>query len=255
MFSSLSVFGQPKANYDEDKILPYELPDLFTLENGQKVQNVKDWEENRRIEILKNYQNEVYGNIPAKELVPTKVEVIELSDSALNNTARRKQIALVFNNDGRELTINVLIFLPKEIKFPPIFVGYNFYGNHTTIEDSNVIFSNSWVRNNSNFGITDNQPTEESRGKRNYRWPIKKIVSEGFGLATIYYGDIDPDRNDFSDGIHPFFYEKDQLEPKSDEWGSISAWAWGISRIIDYFEKDDFLSNSEYIMFGHSRLG
>ena len=251
----MSVFSQPKINYDEEKIDLYELPDLLTLENGQKIQSIKEWENKRKTEIINLYKNEVYGRIPGRKLIPPTIEIIEQSDSALDDIAIRKQIALVYTAPGKELAINVLLYLPKDIKYPPIFMGYNFYGNHTTINDQNVILTSSWVRNNSNFGITNNKPTEESRGKRNYRWPIKKILSEGFGIATIYYGDIDPDRNDFSDGIHPFFYTEGQNEPNDDEWGSISAWAWGISRVMDYLETDELLINSKFILFGHSRLG
>ena len=185
----------------------------------------------------------------------TIIKIIEQSDSALDDSAIRQQIAFVFESEGKELTINVLLYLPKGIKFPHVFVGYNAFGNQTTINDPNIILTGSWVRNNTDYGITENRTTEESRGKRNYRWPIKKIIGEGFGIATVYYGDVDPDRNDFSDGIHPLFYDDNQTKPKDSEWGSISAWAWGLSRVMDYFENDDLIGQSKYILFGHSRLG
>ncbi|GLR18259.1 glucuronyl esterase domain-containing protein [Portibacter lacus] len=252
---SLSVYSQPKVNYDEKAIKPYVLPELLVLSNGQEVKSVEEWEHKRREEIFDLFKSEVYGRIPDLDLKPTSEEIIEQSDMALNNSAIREQISMVFSSGEREITINILVYLPKNIESPPVFVGYNFYGNQTTTTDQHVIFTDSWVRNNTDYGIVENRATEESRGKRNSRWPIQKIIDEGFGIATIYYGDVDPDKNDFSDGIHPFFYEEGMSKPKTDEWGSISAWAWGYSKVLDYLKTDRLLTDSKFIVFGHSRLG
>ena len=81
---------------------------------------------------------------------------------------------------------------------PSFFVGYNFYGNQSVIEDPAIVLPKSWLRNNATFGINDNKATEASRGVRSSRWPVKKIIAAGYGLATIYYGDVDLDKNDFS---------------------------------------------------------
>jgi hypothetical protein len=254
LFLNLSVFAQQEVNYNEEAIAPYTLPELLTISNGQKVLSKEEWENKRRAEILTLFKNEVYGIIPDEMLSPT-AKVTEETDAALDNTAIRKQIALVFMNNDLELTINILLYLPKGIASPPIFIGYNFYGNQTTVDDDNVILTSSWLPNNAGLGINNNQATEESRGKRRHRWPIKKIVSEGFGVATIYYGDVDPDKNDFSDGVHALFYEDGQTSPNEEQWGSISGWAWGYSRVLDYLTQDDLSRNSKFILFGHSRLG
>ena len=84
------------------------------------------------------------------------------------------------------------------------------------------------------------------------------IVDRGFGVATVYYGDIDPDYNDgFKDGVHGLFKSagaKDAKHP-GNAWGSVSAWAWGLSRVMDYFETDDDIDHRRVAVFGHSRLG
>ena len=49
---------------------------------------------------------------------------------------------------------------------------------------------------------------------RTNRWAIEKMLDAGFGLATIYYGEVDPDKNDFTDGIQSFFYVDDQQRPE-----------------------------------------
>ena len=145
--------------------------------------------------------------------------------------------------------------LPKTEGKRPIILGYNFFGNHTVTNDVSVIISEAWAPNYPAFGIINNQLTEQSIGARSNRWPVEKMIDAGFGLATIYYGEVDPDTDDFTDGVHPLLYVDDQKQPAENEWGAISAWAWGLSRAMDYFETDNEIDESKVIVFGHSRLG
>jgi hypothetical protein len=249
------MMGQAKVNYNEAEIRPYTLPEVLVLENGEAVNSLKLWEKHRRPEIVQLFKDEVYGKLPKKKLKPSSVELIEQSASALDGKAIRKQFAIHYTKKGKELTIHILLYLPNDVESPPVFLGYNFFGNHTIIDDEAVVLTKAWVRNNESFGITDNQANEGSRGVRNYRWPIEKIVEEGFGIATVYCGDMDPDRDDFSDGIHPFFYKKKQTLPEETEWGTLSAWAWGATQVLDVLEQQESLQGSKFILFGHSRLG
>ncbi len=248
------AFSQPNVNYDENKVPHFVVPDPLETFNGKKVRNVKKWEKKRRPELLEFFTKNVYGEVPG-ELKISSIELVEESNDAVNGKATRKQVEISFQKDNFNLDFTILIYLPKNIEKAPLFVGYNFYGNHTIINDVNIIISDSWARNNESFGIINNQLTEQSRGVRDNRWAIEKIIDAGFGLATIYYGEVDPDKDDFTDGIHPFFYEENRQRPLSYEWGSISAWSWGLSRCMDYFEQDNSIDESKVVVFGHSRLG
>lgn len=249
------VYGQNNQVVTEESQVPeYKLPNVLTRFNGRKVKSEKVWVKKRRPEILKVFTEDVYGKVPGA-LKISKVDVWETSDHALNNQAIRKQLSLVFRKDNHSLEVNVLMYLPKSQKKSPVFLAYNFSGNHTIINDPNIRLTEAWVNDNPSVGIINNQVTEQSRGSASDSWPVEQIINAGYGLVTAYYGEIDPDKDDLSDGIQPFFYKDNQTHPKSDEWGSIGAWAWGLSRIMDYLETDSLVDAKHVAVLGHSRLG
>ncbi len=143
--------------------------------------------------------------------------------------------------------LRLLIFRPKGIdKAVPAFVGYNFNGNHTVHDEKSIKITKEWVPRKKN-----NKASEKDRGSSKTRWDVKSITSQGYALITAYCGEVDPDFYDeFKNGVHAN-YDK----PKPNEWGTISAWAWGLSRIMDYLEKDKWIDQSKVSVIGHSRLG
>ncbi len=258
LFSSLiavpAYSQQTNVIYEESQVPDYKLPDVLTRFNGQKVRSEKVWLKKQRPEILRIFTDEVYGKVPG-ELGIDKVDVWETSDHAVNDLAVRKQLSLFFRKNGRSLEVNVLMYLPKSNKKSPVFLAYNFSGNHTISNDPNIRLTDSWVSDNPSVGIINNQVTEQSRGSDSDSWPVEDIIKAGYGLVTVYYGDVDPDKDDLSDGIQPFFYQQNQTRPRDNEWGSIAAWAWGLSRVMDYLQTDSLVDASRVAVLGHSRLG
>ncbi|MDD4778805.1 MAG: acetylxylan esterase [Fermentimonas sp.] len=256
VFLGISIlYSQNKSvNYDELKAGPYSLPSIQTSQSGVIINNVQDWEEFRKPEILYSFTNHVYGRVPGV-LDSMLVKITEQNGTYLNGTAKRKQVMLTFVKNGKELSVDLLIYLPISMEKAPVFLGYNFQGNHTIADDRNIFITKSWVPINSEIGVESNFAVEKSRGSMKTRWDIEKIIEAGYGLVTLYRGDIDPDKDDLSDGIHQLFYTKEQEKPKPDEWGTIAAWSWGLSRVMDFLETDQDIDHEKVIVFGHSRLG
>ncbi len=252
---ALNVSAQQQNVIEDEANVPeYKLPNVLTRFNGGKVKTAKVWFKKQRPEILKKFTEEVYGKVPGK-LDIQDVKIWETANNALNGIAIRRQLSLFFKKGDRNLEVNVLMYLPKSEQKVPVFLAYNFSGNHTVCNDPNIRLTESWVSDIPSVGIINNRVTEQSRGCDSDSWSIDAIIKAGYGLVTVYYGDVDPDKNDFSDGIEPFFYQANQIRPKFDEWGSIAAWAWGLSRVMDYLEKDELVDSKKVAVLGHSRLG
>ena len=163
-----------QTNYDESKVPSFEVPGPLTTFKGKKIKSVKKWEKARRPELLHFFENNVYGKIP-KTLKIDSYNILEQDGNALNGKAKRKQVELTFRNNGKTLSYTILLYLPKNIAKAAVFLGYNFYGNHTITEDKAVLISSAWANNNESFQIENNTLTEESRGKRTNRWAVEKI--------------------------------------------------------------------------------
>jgi hypothetical protein len=254
LLSSLSLQAQaPQANYDESQVPDYSLPDPLLMD-GKPITSSKVWQGKRRQEILRLFESQVYGRTP-QERLPIRHEVTAVDRAALAGKAVRKEVSIYFSGRKEEPTMDLLLYLPSDASGPvPVFLGLNFAGNHAIHPDPGITLSGQWMRGGK--GVVDHRATEESRGSAARRWPVERIVSKGFGLATVYYGDIDPDFDDgFQNGVHPLFYKEGQSRPEPDEWGSIGAWAWGLSRALDYLETDPAADGGKVVLMGHSRLG
>ncbi len=249
-------WAQTVANYDESKIVPYELPKLLMSRSGETISNKAEWERIRRAEILENFENHVYGKTP-EGLVQVDFKLHKIDERALGGLAVKKEILAVFQTDKGRSGMNILLYLPKNAKGKvPVFLGLNFYGNHTVNSDTSITITKNWVRNSKDYFIENNKATEASRGVKAASWPLEEIIKRGYGVATVYSGDLDPDYDDgFQNGIQPLFYQEGQKRPQSGEWGTIGAWAWGLSRAMDYLENDQAVDSKKIAVLGHSRLG
>jgi hypothetical protein len=242
----------PDTISDESKVPAYTLPDVLTCADGGPVRDAEDWQRKRRPEILALFEQEMFGKKPGRPAAMW-FEVTSSAPHALHGKAARKEVSIHFSN-GQHL--DLLIYLPAGQRGPvPAFIGLNFCGNHAIHTDPGIALSRQWMASHVT-GVVDNHATDASRGVEAGRWDVEAILARGYALVTAYYGDTDPDFDDgFQNGVQPIFYSPGQSRPAVDEWGAIGAWAWGLSRALDYLETDPDVDARRVAVFGHSRLG
>jgi hypothetical protein len=241
---------QPSTNYDEAKVPSYTLPPLLVAKDGMPVRTPADWVK-RRAEILALLEGQMFGKAPTKPADMTfKVDAVDAK--ALGGAAIRKQVSI--RVAGR--TLGLLLYLPARSPRPvPVFVSLGFDPNQAVSADPGIPLAGAWVQDQATKLIALRPPDASSRGSAASRWGVETILGRGFGLATMYYGDIEPDvPGAIGHGVRAA-YLKGQAGPAAGEWGAIAAWAWGLSRIADYLEQDRDVDSRKLALVGHSRLG
>lgn len=246
---SAPAFSQIVSEAD---VPDYKLPDLLLCLDGTKATTVEQWQNKRRPEILEMCEREMYGRSPLP-LKNIRFGEFDFNKEALGGKATRKQVTVFFNGvtDGPQM--DILIYYPNNVKGAvPVFLALNFQGNHAIHPDTAIRLSDQWVWAGA-AGAVNNRSTEKSRGSTSSRWPVEMILDHGYALATIYAGDIDPDYyDDFKNGVHALYPE---LQSRGDNFSTIAAWAWGLSRAMDYFETDPKIDPGKVAVIGFSRMG
>ncbi|MBC7653392.1 MAG: acetylxylan esterase [Oligoflexus sp.] len=236
---------------EESEVPKYTLPALTILNNGKDVKTAKVWESKRRDEIISLLKNEMYGIMPKK---PKRMvfKVFDMDSTAINGKATRKQVRVIFDKKADSIFMDILIYIPNKIKQPvPLILGLNFAGNQEALNDPKIKITESWVSKKSK-GAIKNKATEASRGNAEDVFPIERMIDEGYAAATIYAGDIDPDYLDLNNAVQSLY---PKLQNRKDNFSTIGAWAWGLSRAMDYFEKDKQVDEKRVVLTGLSRLG
>jgi hypothetical protein len=223
------------SNYDEAKVGPYTLPDLLKLSNGTAVRDAGMWQTQRRPEIMELYRAQVYGRLPPN--IP-RVEwaVTETEPKARDGQAMKKVVVGTAGSGPKAVRINLTVYTPAAVsgRVPVILLA--------------------------NFGGGNTPPPAAARGPAGAGLGLPPVANEilgrGWGFATLFYQDIQPDRaNAQSEGIIGLTLPAGRTEPAPDEWGGITAWAWGISRAVDYLSVDPAVDPGRIALQGHSRLG
>ena len=247
----------PDINYDESKVGSYTLPDPLVCADGTKVTDASTWRAKRRPEVLELFRANMHGRSPARP-AEMKFEVTSVDKQALGGKATRKEITVRFGPESDAPPMRLLLYVPNAAPKPvPAFIGVNFEGNHTIAADPAITLTDQWMWDNKTKTESLKRPGEETRGKSIGRWALDKAFARGYAVATIPRADIEPDYAEgWRHGIRGYFLKKSgHTEFAPDDWGAIGAWAWGLSRALDYFETDSDIDAKHVVVMGHSRMG
>jgi hypothetical protein len=213
-------------NYDEEKVKVRNLPELFVTNQGLKIDSKELWLSEKRDELLDVFASSIFGKAPtySSEL---EFEAVREDSEWLNGRAIRSELKIYPLGKQNNAALTLLLYLPKQSDIPhSVFLGANFLGN--------------------DFVESDHE-----------RWPLELIINSGFGVATFFYGDIENDNpTGWIKGIRGEYLRlSGKQELLDDDWGAIAAWAWGLSRAMDYLCMNPRIDEKKVALIGHSRLG
>ena len=129
------------ANYDEATVPAYTLPDPLRFVDGVPVGDPGAWTSRRRAEILRLFEEHVYGRSPGP---PTgmRFAVVETDPRALGGLATRRQVRVLLDGTEAGPAFEILLYVPNAAPRPvPAFLGLNFGGNHSVHPDPGIRLS------------------------------------------------------------------------------------------------------------------
>ena len=213
-------------NYDESKVPRYNLPEVLKTSSGQIIKNKSTWEKKRRPEILKLFEDNVYGQM-AMDYDSIKFAVINKVAKAMDGKARLKEVIVSVWRKNKKVDIHLTLFIPNHTKnAAPVFLLIN---------------------------NRDKKNTDAARDTLSEFWPAEMIIDSGYSIAAFHVRDAAPDdKVDYINGVLQLYPEQIGA---SNGMKAIGAWGWAASRVMDYFEKDKDIDAKRVAIVGHSRGG
>lgn len=239
------------VNTDEARVGEYTLPDVLRMQNGRRVRTAEAWWNERRPEVLSLYETNVYGRAPGRPADMT-FNVFDAGTPALGGRATRKQIDIRLSSRANAPTIQLVEYLPVQATGRvPMLVMIHFEPISNAMADPGVRRGFGWDQ-----ATGQRVPASGNAAMGRLDETVTRFVDAGFGVAVFYYGDIEPDyAGGYPYGIRGLLDGASEATRAPDSWGTIAAWAWGLSRVQDYLETDPAVDAQRVAIFGASRLG
>ena len=273
-FAEIAATVRKEAVMMEETLVPeYVLPS--PLEGGSgPVRTAAQWSLSRRQEILKLYEEEMFGKIPPR---PDRLsfELLSQKEGVFGGLARRREVRIHCRmNNGREFSFDLLLYIPEKAAHPvPAFLGLNFKGNHGCTAEKDVRMTPERF-NDGRFATREEAAafygaenmlnvrdpefySENARGCQAHRWCFEEILKRGYAAGTICYEDIFPDNPNGWEYSALGLFEDDLKGYCGNHpcYTAIGVWSWGLMRALDYLETVPEIDASRICVHGHSRLG
>jgi hypothetical protein len=237
--------------FPEPSALPAkpELPDPLTTFAGDRVSTAQGWNEVRKPELKALIQHYEYGVLPPKPDAPVAAEVLHKDPEAFGGKATLREIRLTWGMQGQ--SIQLLLVTPNAVKSAPVFLGLNFTGNHTVVNDPKVALPTVWVSSKE----SGNRAREEDRGRNMDTWNVETLIARGYAVATFFNGDVVPDEPKLAEEALARFRSGGTPDRGPADAGTIAVWAWCLHRAVDYLTTDNSIDPKRIALVGHSRNG
>jgi acetyl esterase/lipase len=246
----LALSALPAMSQTPVTTLP--LPDPLTMQNGTKVTSAKAWRTTRRPELLRLFEQEIYGRNSLGRPENMRFVLREEKPDARGGLATRLRVGILFEGTQGGRQMELLVYLPNAVKScVPLFLGLNFDGNFTTTNEADIPLPGHYVHGLFQNRPADHKASEAARGIHASMFPYDEILKRGYGIATACYGEVEPDAaGRWQEGPRGI-----GRAPGEHDWGAIGAWAWALSRAMDYLQTHPRVDKKRVAVFGFSRLG
>jgi lysophospholipase L1-like esterase len=208
--------------FDEVNANRYPLPELLLMKNGRRVTSARQWRV-RRAEIVEDFEREVYGRVPGNvPKVNWEVTGTSTVDVGGIPAITKTLVGRVDNSSYPLITVNIQASVTTPASAPgpvPVMVEFD-------------------------WGFR--------KGNGPQGWQ-QLLIAKGWGYASLVPTSIQPDGPQLTSGIIGLVNKGQPRRP--DDWGALRAWAWGLSRLLDYFETDKAVDARQVGVEGLSRYG
>jgi hypothetical protein len=234
-----AVAQDEKINYDESLAGSYALPDPLVMADGSRVTSAETWRAKRRGEVLALFETHVYGRRPIE---PKQLEfrVTESQPAYLRGKATRKDVRIELPAaEGGAALLSFALIVPDGAPAPvPAFVGVHLFDTKSDAPQPGQ-----------SLALDVGRPLPGNQ-------LLETILGRGYAVATLDPENFCPDdKNKFRQGVLAHFYPDRSGPPGAEEPGAIAVWAWGLSRALDYLERDPRIDARRVAVIGHSRRG
>jgi hypothetical protein len=242
------------ANYDESKATTYpELPQVLTLKSGTKVTTPEQWWNERRPEIVEDFDREIYGRVP-KDVPEVTWEVMDTIEHTVGDTpaVTKRLLGHVNNSNYPQIKVDIQLTLttPVNAKGPvPVMMEFGFGPPPRRV-------SNDAAKKKDDDASPRNEARKGSPPAGFDAGPSwqQLVLAKGWGFAIIVPTSIQADNGaGLTKGIIGLCNQGQARKP--DDWGALRAWAWAASRALDYFETDRSVDAKQVGIEGLSRYG
>jgi hypothetical protein len=210
---------------DSLKLGVYTPISLLKMKDGKMITTAAQWWNQRRPEILKDVQEQLWGIIPPDSILP-RVTWSVTATAGRNGNSDYIQKTITgtidisrFPNVRNRPQISATLRIPaNKIKPVPVMM---------------VIGSGFWTPIDNYWGYCS---------------------QNGWGVCIFDCAKLQPDNGAGLTSYLIGLCNKGNWRSPSD-WGALGAWSWGVSRLIDYFQTDSTVNAAQIGVTGHSRWG